>query len=232
MASGSLIGNLLPYAHTVVSSTSKAPSASHFSFNLLVTGSMLRKFKPLDNTDRFEFRDPDTGYTIRGSGYKDLYHRIREYRSQNGLPEIIELERVVESYLCGFPENLHKCVSAPLERGLLAYIKGGIALLTRIATGAFAPIETAERRAAKCVECKYNVFPDRGPFMVWADMVAEETVGDRRVSVNERLGNCAVCTCPLRSKVFHNGLLTIPPEQEEKMKEVDCWQLEVKKKDG
>ena len=89
----------------------------------------------------------------------------------------------------------------------------------------FASQKEADRRAAICAVCPHNVFPDRGNFIRWADHMAVVSVGDRKSKHHDELGNCAVCTCPLRAKVFYTGKNTLTEEQKIEMRKVNCWQV-------
>lgn len=187
---------------------------------------MLRKFRAFEATDRCEFRDPDSGYIHRGKNLQELYRNIISYREQNRLEAIDHLDQVVENYLCGLPENCNRCEAVPLKRGFYSYIRGGIALVKRVVFQKFVTQEVAEARARQCVGCKFNYFPDRGPFISWIDDVAVQTVGERKVSLHNELAECQVCLCPLRSKVFFDGKLPkFTEEQLVKLREVNCWQI-------
>lgn len=160
----------------------------------------------------------------------DVVEQISKYREQNKLEPIEYLPTVVENYTCGLPENCNKCEKHDkLHRSIGMYIQGGVALLKQMYYQAFATQEVAEKRGAQCVACQYNVFPDKKGFIKFADNLAEMQIGKtRKVSMEKELGNCEVCTCSLRSKVFFGGKLSsFPEDQIEKMKAVDCWQLKV-----
>lgn len=189
---------------------------------------MLRKFKPFEATTNFQFRDPDTGYNHRGKDRAELFRNIISYRLQNELEPIDHLNQVVENYLCGLPENCNKCVGEELKRGFFTYVKGGVALVKQMIYKEFATQEVAEKRANQCVGCEHNYFPDRGPFIGWIDEIAISTVGERRSAKHDELGECSVCLCPLRSKVFFKGELPKFPEEElVKLRSVKCWQIEL-----
>lgn len=112
-----------------------------------------------------------------------------------------------------------------LNRGLAAVWKGGILLLKSLMYQTFATQEVAEARAKQCVKCPYNVFPDKTGFIKWSDKLAEKTVGSRKTSNNDNLGNCEVCSCPLRCSVWYMGEKKFTEEELEKLDEVKCWQL-------
>jgi hypothetical protein len=82
--------------------------------------------------------------------------------------------------------------------------------------------EEAQVRAQTCFKCPHNVFPDKGEFLAWSDEIAEAATGGRRVVGQEELGNCEICTCPLRAKVFAKDL-KMKVEEREKLPDW-CWQ--------
>jgi len=187
---------------------------------------MLR-FKPFAAPKRFVFKDPDTGFHYEEATEKDLIRRIVHYRAQNELPPIEHLDLVLANYWCGLPENEGSCQPyGKLKRGIIAYIKGGIALLETIAYPRehIVTQEQADKRAEKCLGCVYNVFPDKGAFVRWSDDIAEASVGDLRAKHYESLGNCEVCSCTLKAKVWYKGSMGLDEKQKEIMREVDCWQ--------
>lgn len=157
-----------------------------------------------------------------------LMDRINAYRAQNNLERIEYLSLVLESYWCSLPENNGKCVPVDkLPRGAMGFLRGGMALLQNIFYGEFAPQWLAEMRAGQCKSCIFNSFPDHTGFNKWADEIAVASVGSRKTTAHNELGLCAVCTCPLRAKVWYKGTVSFTPEQEKSFKSVDCWQLKL-----
>lgn len=171
------------------------------------------------------WKDPDTGREFEEISKSVLMDRIAAYRSQNNLEEIEGLSVVLENYWCGLAENQGRCVPARLERGFMGYLQGGIALLKNVMYGKVVRQEEADRRAGICVKCPYNVFPDKGPFMKWSDDAALAMVGDRRSKFHDRLGNCGVCSCVMKAKVFYSGTVDLEKDWIEPMQAVSCWQL-------
>lgn len=191
---------------------------------------MLLKFKPFCGPLNYSFKDPDTGFLFEAVNEAELLARIRSYRSQNNLEALDFLEATLENYLCRQPENVGGCCprGADLKRGIFQYVKGGIVLLKRMLYSEFASQEVADERSAQCAKCPFNVFPDKGKFLKWSDEVAEATVEGRKSSHNDELGSCEVCTCTLKPKVFYIGKEKFTGVQREKMKSVNCWQLQLK----
>jgi len=162
---------------------------------------------------------------------KILLDLIRAYRKQNELEPLDFLPAIVEHYQCVQPDNIGRCTPAPqLKRGFIQFVKGGIALLKNVAYKSYASQNEADRRAEICLNCLHNTFPDRGPFVRWADDLAEAAVGDRKSTYHDQLGNCGVCSCLLRSKVFYNGTLELTDDELAEMRKVNCWQPALAKK--
>ena len=191
---------------------------------------MLLKFKPFHAPLNYRFKDPNTGFKFEAASEKELLLRIRSYREQNNLEPLEFLEAVVENYLCHQPENVGGCKPrGEFKRGIFAYLKGGIVLLQNLMYSSFVNQEVADARSQQCADCRFNVFPDRDRFIKWSDNIAVASVGDRKSIRHESLGNCEVCSCPLRAKVHYAGKVTLSSEEIEKMKTVNCWQLNIQK---
>lgn len=155
---------------------------------------------------------------------KTLIDRIVMYRQQNGLPELEYLSETVENYWCGLPANLGKCEPLTLPLGILAIMKGGLAVLKNYMYKSFVPQEVAEKRAKQCASCKYNSLEEK----TWADIVSINSVAGKRTAQYDRLGKCSVCTCALNMKVFYDGKIDKPTaEQMARYDEVLCWQREI-----
>ena len=190
--------------------------------------SLLFKFKPFEATTIFQFQDPDTGRVHTAKDKKELVQLIVSYRAQNQLEPIENLDIVLEHYLCTLPQNCGKCCFRDrLKRGFFTYLKGGIMLVKNYWYKETVTPEEAEERAKQCAACPLNVFPDKGPFVRFADEIAMSSVGTKRTTQYERLGNCAACTCVLNAKVWFKGKLSLTPEEKILMEGVRCWQLKL-----
>jgi hypothetical protein len=188
---------------------------------------MILKFKPFQGPIQYNFVDPDTGYQYVEQSKKDLISRITNYRSQNKLEPIEFIDEVLENYWCQQPENVGRCVERKMKLGILPMIRGGVAVLKNFMYSSFVSQEEAEKRAAQCAGCKYNVIPENAGVKRWLDMIALNSVGERKTSQYSKLGTCNVCSCPLNMKVFYAGTLEPTKEEIEKYEEVGCWQKEL-----
>lgn len=194
----------------------------------------LRKIKPFKGPQQFVFKDPDTGRMFHAHTRESLIRDIHTYRDQNNLPPIEYLNIVLENYWCSLPENAPNCQpSTELTRSFYQYLKGTIALVQSLAYPKKAPLHIANQRALQCSTCPYNVFPDRSQFIQWSDAIAEQCLGPHtRSEHHNALGNCEVCSCPLRAKVFWDRPLSpFPEDQVTKLREVSCWQLKLSNQD-
>lgn len=187
----------------------------------------LMRIRPGAAPVKWCFKDPDTGHLYEAQDRQSLIAKISSYRSQNELPPIQELGLVIENYLAGLPDNRPNAEpTPPLRRGLVAYLKGGIALLDYIFYGAKAMVSlpVAEERATICLTCPQNQFPDKGTFVRWADEMAEAATGGKKTKQHDLLGNCIACSCNLRSKVWYKGPFRLSNDEKLKMPSF-CWQL-------
>lgn len=172
----------------------------------------------------WEFKDPDTGYIYRANSEKELLTLIVNYRKQNELSAIEFLEVIVENCLCKRRVNLGACEARePLKRNIFQYFKGGIALLKNMAYNKFVSQKEADARAKICILCPLNVFPDKKGFVKWSDDLALASIGERRSTYHDELGNCEACGCTLKAKVFYGDKLNLSDEELNKMPEL-CWQ--------
>jgi hypothetical protein len=185
------------------------------------------KFLPFIAPKEFVFRDPDTDYEYRANTKEALIKHIVSYRSQNGLEPIEHLNVVLENYWCSLPENVGSCQEYKLQRGWFATWRGAVQVVKNVFYGEdnLVEPEEADRRAGICVKCPENVFPDKGPFIAWSDELAQASTGGRKSKHYNELGNCAICSCPLKAKVWaKHAKLT----EDENLKAPDfCWQKRV-----
>lgn len=189
----------------------------------------LLKFKPLEAPDKYVFRDPDTGRKFQDSTKTGLMQQVISYRAQNELEPLEYLGMVIESYMCSLPKYRYKCEpSAPFSRSIFGYVKGGMALVKNMFYGEKNMVDqkVADSRATQCKSCEFNVFPDKNQFLQWSDSVAEASTHGRKSIHYSELGNCRVCSCPLKAKVWYKGTDEKYTEEELKLfKKVNCWQL-------
>lgn len=192
---------------------------------------MMFRFPPFKAPKRWVFIDPDTKYQYEAPTKEALVERVKAYRTQNRLPDITAISVVIENYVCNLPENKGACEEVKLNRGWQTYLKGGFTLLHNVFYGDsnIVSTELATERANQCKTCKFNIFPDKGPFAAWADAQAENaTAGKSKLldpKLREELGNCEACSCNMRAKVWYGGEISLTPVEQAKMKEVNCWQL-------
>jgi len=181
-------------------------------------------FKPFQGSKEHVFIDPDTQHQYKANSRKELVQMIVSYRSQNKLSKLDLLDAVLDNYQCKLPMNSGMCeTNNKLQRGVLAYIKGGLALLKQMAFKKFVTQEIADARAEICIKCPYNIFPDKGNFVKWTDEIALHSIGEKRSKYHDELGSCEICSCILKAKVFYSGELDLTKEEVEKLPHF-CWQ--------
>ena len=108
-------------------------------------------------------------------------------------------------------------------------MRGGITLLVNLWYDRVASQEVAETRSRQCLGCPNNEFPDKGAFVKWSDEVALASIGEKKTSYHESLGNCKVCSCVLKAKVFYDGAASFTEEELREFRKVNCWQLKLSK---
>lgn len=181
-------------------------------------------FGPFKTTADWEFKDPDTGYEYKAKTKKELLQKILGYRTQNKLKVLVGLGAVVENYNCLKKGNEGKCIpNTKLERSWVATVRGGVALLANIFREKTVTQAEADKRSEICFRCPHNTFPDKGPFIKWADEIAVGAVGDKKSARHKDLGNCGLCSCPLRAKVWFEPPFKNAPEVDKKFPKF-CWQ--------
>lgn len=189
---------------------------------------ILRKLKPFHAPLDVKFIDPDTGYIYVGKTRVELKYKIHNYRLQNELPQIDNIDMVLEDYWCTLPSNKSMCVTCPLERGIMGYIKGGINLFMSMAFKSYVTQEVAESRAAICDTCIHNKEPENeSTFRSWTDTIALHTIGERKTSKDTNLHSCEICTCVLRCKVWNGGSVKESDEIDKQFPNY-CWAKEQK----
>lgn len=114
-----------------------------------------------------------------------------------------------------------------MRRGWFQTLRGGIALLENVAYRKIVAQDVAEQRAQICKDCVANIFPDKTSFIKWADELAEASTDGRRVSIQEELGSCEICSCNLRAKVWYGGNIKLTEGEKMQMMAANpqCWQL-------
>lgn len=151
----------------------------------------------------WRYVDPTTQYKYNQKypSLDSLLLHIRNYRAENSLDPIPELEMVVSEWLCYQPNVPFKTVPTP--RTINQYFRGGVAAARVMLTKEpFCSQEVAEKRAEICVRCRYNEPPaGKSQIESMTDVAVQAVVGNRKTELNRKLFICTVCTCPLKAKV-------------------------------
>lgn len=190
----------------------------------------MKQFKPFEASSSQEFIDPDTGFKYSAKTRTELVRHVTSYRQQNGLSPLDNLDIVLDNYQCELPINCGKCKEIKLKRGLLAYFKGSVALIKNLLVGEENQVDQveADRRSSTCAMCPYNVIIPEEGFVTWSDDIAWHSIGDKKTINHDKLGDCAVCQCCLRAKVYLKGPFNLSDKDKRDMLKVGCWQTETK----
>jgi hypothetical protein len=186
---------------------------------------ILRRPKPFLGFQKYLFVDPDTKFKFQATTLKGICSHIRTYREQNDLEPLEYLEDVVVHYNCMLPTNTGVCEPSaePLKRNVIQYIKGGVSLLKNLLYHRMVSQEEADKRAAICKNCPHNVFPDRNKFIEWSDSIAEAATGGKKTADHDALGNCNICSCCLKAKVWSPPPFELSKKEDNKLPSF-CWQ--------
>lgn len=185
------------------------------------------QFKP----SHWEFKDPDTGESYEDTSIHNIAKLVEKTRKVNGAPPIPELPTVIENYTCSLAKYRGMCEFKPIERTLKEYISGGIALLKHRISGEPMDPELIEQRRATCKKCPYHASVKnrkRKTLVAVTDKIAEALVpkaSTKNVTLQEELGSCRLCSCPLEVKVLMRGPFNNTFSTRQTMGRVGCWQV-------
>lgn len=169
----------------------------------------MKQFKDSNVTppEGWRYVDPDTGFKFRRryDSLKSLVAHVASYREHNELLKIPKLERVIQDWLCNQPHMERYCREVSVtDRTLMQYLRGAKAVAKIWIRGerALEPVEVAEARAALCLKCRHNKrSSEDSKLRHYTDEYAQEIVGERVTSVDDKLFSCEICSCTLRPKV-------------------------------
>lgn len=206
---------------------------------------MLRLLNPANGpVGGYRFIDPDTNF-VYSKAYKtfdELAAHVKVYRDQNKLLPIESFREVWENWICNQFGMEGKCcpVEADIQRSFEQYISGAKAYVRKlISNEKFVSKETAERRAATCVDCNQNL-ANIGHRMsqFYTDKFMMHQTGGKRTSHDDKLFTCKLCTCLIRSKIHYPsreiaasltdtdiGRMSREPKSLRNGQPLRCWQL-------
>lgn len=154
---------------------------------------------------------PDGGLVGQGHTFPALLQNVINYRKANGLPIGLNFEDTLEQACCQqYPECCDTVdPRAPLKPRQLRHghvIAGTRVMLSHIANmRELVPADEAERRAAICAKCPFNVRFTRGCMGVICGFLKEAVtriVGGGATSLDDKLESCFICKCFLRPAVW------------------------------
>jgi hypothetical protein len=161
--------------------------------------------------DGYRYFQPETRMTIRGGDYWDLFTQVHKHRKVNNIPLGPIWEAEVEDQLCqslpaGFckeadPNKRPMGMSTRIEYDDLAR---GMEVMIEWAKQGRPHVEQdlAEKRAAICTRCFYNVNLSTGCHACRGALnLTLRAVGGRKTSLDNYLKTCAVCKCANAAQV-------------------------------
>lgn len=183
----------------------------------------------------YAVKDRLSGQVVKAGRFDLLLKGLITARKANGLPVGLEFEREVEQWVCqDYPAECEEFnPSIPRRPKALGF--GDVLRGTQVMLGhwlAGRPIESreeAERRAAICAGCRYNVpvnFPCGGICSELREIV-ERVVGGKGTPYDGQLNSCFICGCNLRAAVWTTLEVQCKPVDEymkAQFKSVpNCW---------
>lgn len=189
----------------------------------------------------YSFTCPETGYRFNGyKSYDEFIRQIKEHYTANSIPLPDNWEELVIDQMCRkLPEGWCQYTDGTPAQGMsqsltFERIMQGITSLSNMALEAakgedpFVDKEEAEKRAAICARCYYNVTSGFcmgcGSARLILDMAAK-VKGGRTTSMDSALQNCGVCGCR-NDAIVHvkrNILLSGESEDTTNKRPAWCW---------
>lgn len=156
----------------------------------------------------WRYRDPNSNQWIHGNSWDMLIDRIRAHRKANDFPIGLDFEKEIENQLCiNHPdecEAFDKRVPRNRRLGVGDILRGTQVMIQHRKAGSpLVDKAEADRRAAICVACKYNVDftrPCSGLCGELRDLVTS-IVGGKGTPHDDKLKSCNICHCVLAASV-------------------------------
>jgi len=158
----------------------------------------------------WSFKDPTTGIRISATTYNDLVRNVQQFRRNNGITWEGSLGAEIQQQICGrlnAVDQVANCSGGlipPTHRSVGA--KDVMRFLSVMGSwvssgGGFVEQEEAERRAAICAGCSFNV--EAAGCSVCQDIAGNvaKVLGGRSTPHDAQLKNCGICGCEGKSSV-------------------------------
>jgi hypothetical protein len=190
----------------------------------------------------------ENGTVVRGLSFRNLMVSVEAYRKANGLEVPANLRRMVEDQVCGAmeaqgngaqcdncewlheddmknPAHLRQWTTGPAD--LLNFAKAAAVVVGEMAKGnpVCVPQAEAERRAAICSQCPYNIRIGNCWGCGELGKIFRSIQGGLSTSQDSKLESCERCGCALRTKVWINddALSKVEREQGVRASRFPSW---------
>lgn len=163
----------------------------------------------------FPYVDEQTGLRITAGNYDALVTKVWKHRESNQLSPLTDetiddnccrqLIAAGHGQFCEDSEFDFVPVAHNLQLTLSQVLRGTLAIAEKVIfRKANVDQGEAERRAAICANCTYNVNPEdcTACNMSAIQNVVNASVGNARTSKHDQLKSCYWCSCLLRAKVW------------------------------
>lgn len=186
----------------------------------------------------WRYKVPETGQTFRGVSEYQLLMELQAHYRANSLKQPDDLSTRIEQFVCEQePDYCTDAHGQPIRDGKRSFVhdiksvlQGTATLLTWKLSGAgLVDAATADRRAATCASCNFNVEPE-GCTSCNAKVVKEavtQIVGTRQTALHNQLKACRICQCHLQAKVQLPlaSIMRFMPQDQFTQLPQHCWIL-------
>ena len=162
----------------------------------------------------FDAHVPATGAVWRGEDYHALVGKVEAHLKANKLTGSVE--RIIHETTArrlmaeGKPQFVEPVKQDDPRKRTIADYWAGTKLFAVLASkensgnDPFVNPSEASRRGGICAACPHNTGPlkKQGWIDAWASGRMRAAIGGRSTAVDAKLGQCAICTCELRTAVW------------------------------
>lgn len=181
----------------------------------------------------WRFMEPVTSQPFRDDSLSEIVRRISTHCTANEVPPFDVEAAVINETAAWLVDHGHADLvvhAKPIKRGFVEAWRGMQAFarmrdLTMKGEPVFVSQEMANKRAAVCAQCAFNVVASNtSPVFIAQDAIMGALVQGRTTAHDDALGHCEACTC--RCKVIVHmttGLLGAPDPAK---LPGNCWKMQ------